>query len=312
MTATQAGEKARAAAKVDSGSGFGRLDYALYAAVILFWGTSWIGIRYQLGVVPPSVSVAYRFIIAALIMFAWVIVSRRQLRFPLAQHGIFLVMGLFLFSTNFALFYYAGQYLVTGLLALIFSTAVLMNMINSMIFLGEPARPRVILAGLLGFCGLATIFWPQIAARGFDAGTAIGLVLGLGGALSFSLGNMVSASQQRRGVPMVSSTAWGMAYGSLLLVLYALLAGEAFTFDLRPSYVFSLVWLAIFASVIAFATYLPLLRRIGPARAGYVTVVFPLLALLISTFVEGYQWTVPAIAGLAMVLAGNVVVMRRH
>lgn len=301
-----------AAPAADAGTeGFVRADYLLYVTVILIWGTSWIGIKYQLGVVPPVLSVAYRFMIGAAIMFAWVILSRRQIRFTLPQHGVFALMGLFLFSTNFALFYYAGLYLVSGLMALIFSTATLMNVVNAMIFLGEPLRPRAILAGALGIGGLAAIFWPEIAAHGFDAATALGLVLGLGGALSFSFGNMLSARHQRAGLPMVSSTAWGMVYGSAWLLLFALATGAEFTFDFRPSYIIALVLLAVFGSVIAFATYLTLLRRIGPARAGYVTVLFPVLALAISTFAEGYQWTAPAIVGLVMVLAGNVVVMRR-
>lgn len=292
--------------------GFARVDYLLYATIILIWGTSWIGIKYQLGVVPPVLSVAYRFMIGAVIVFAWVLISRRQIRFSLRQHAVFALLGLFLFSTNFALFYYAGHYLVSGLMALIFSTATLMNMVNAMIFLGEPLRARTILAGVLGIGGLGAIFWPEIAAHGFDAGTALGLVLGLGGALSFSFGNMISARYQRAGLPMVSSTAWGMAYGSLWLVLFALATGAEFTFDFRPPYIIALLWLAVAGSVIAFATYLTLLRRIGPARASYVTVVFPILALAISTVVEDYQWTAPAVVGLVLVLAGNVVVMRRN
>lgn len=305
------GRSGAAVAVAPGGRAFTGADYVLYAVISLVWGSSWIAIKYQLGVVPPVVSVAYRFLLAALVMFAWAALTRRRLAFPVADHAVFALTGALLFSTNFALFYYGGLYLVSGLLAVVFSTATVMNLINAALFLGEPVRLRGLLAAALGIGGLLALFWAEIAAHGFDQGTLLGLVLCLGGTLSFSLGNMVSARIQARNLPLVSTTAWGMAYGALWLVLFSLVTGQPFRFDVALPYIVSLGYLSLVASVVAFATYLTLLRRIGPARAAYTTVIFPLIALLISTVVEDYQWTAPAIVGLAMVLAGNALIIRR-
>lgn len=292
-------------------AGFTGFDAALYGAIIVVWGFSWIGIKYQLGAVPPIVSVAYRFGLATLVMFAWVAVSRRPVRFTLKAHALFAAMGVFMFSTNFVLFYYGGLYLVSGLLAVIFSTATVWNMLNAMIFLRQPAQPRVVAAALLGVGGLACVFWPEISRHGLGEGAVLGLALSLGGTLSFSIGNMFSARAQSLGLPVVSSTAYGMAYGTISLFAGAIITGQPFLFDAAPGYVISLIGLAVFSSVVAFASYLTLLGRIGPARAAYVTVLFPLVALFVSAVMENYHWSPVAIAGFAMVLAGNLMIMRR-
>lgn len=260
---------------------------------------------------PPVVSVVYRFALAAAIMFVWVVLTRRRLRFPARDHAVFAATGALLFSINFALFYYGGLYLVSGLLAVVLSTSTVMNLINSALFLGEPIRPRGLVAATLGVGGLAALFWTEIATRGLGEGTLTGLAYCLAGTLAFSLGNIASARIQKRGLPLVSTTAWGMAYGALWLILFALVTGQPFRFDASTGYVVSLIYLSLVSTVFAFATYLTLLRRIGPARAAYVTVIFPLIALLISTAVEDYRWTGLAIVGLAMVLAGNLIIIRR-
>ena len=138
----------------------------------------------------------------------------------------------------------------------------------------------------------------------------IGLLLCLAGTLCFCAGNLVSAAGQRRGLPLISMNAWGMLYGTLWCTLLALLQGKPFLIEPTVAYLGSLVFLAVVSTVVAFAAYLTLLGRIGPARAGYATVMFPVFALLISTALEGYQWTVYAVAGLVLVTMGNILVIR--
>ena len=132
------------------------------------------------------------------------------------------------------------------------------------------------------------------------------------GTLSFCLGNMISASNQRAGIPVTPATTWGMAYGTLFLGLFALLKGNSFAIDYSFTYLGSLIYLAIIASVVAFGSYLTLLGRIGSARTGYATVIFPVVALTVSTIFEGYQWTGVAFAGLLLVMTGNVLMLRRR
>ena len=290
---------------------FGAADFALYAVIVFAWGFSWYAIKLQLGAVDPVVSVAWRFWLAAAMMFIWVAASGRRARFAFRIHLLFAGLGVFLFSSNFALFYYAGFHMVSGLLAVVFSTASIINVINAMIFLREMPRLKIVVAALMGAAGLALIFVPSIDTQHFSAGTLIGLALALAGTLSFSLGNMISVRVQRLELPLVSCNVYGMLYGAVFMTLLALVSGRPFSFEPTLAYTGSLIYLALIATIIAFASYLTLLRRVGAARAAYVTVMFPLVALGLSTLVEGYVWTLSAIAGLMLVMGGNVLIIRK-
>jgi drug/metabolite transporter (DMT)-like permease len=286
-------------------------DLLLYAVTVVAWSTSWIGVRLQLGVVAPEVSLVWRFGLATILMFAWAMASGAQLAFPLRVHARFALLGLLIFGLNFLLFYYGGLTTPSGLLAVVFSTASLFNLILARPLLGQPIERRVLVGAVLGSTGVLAMFAPRILAGGAEPGALGGLAFCIAGTLSFCLGNMVSASVQRSGIRVVSASAWGMLYGTLLLALLAAARGQAFIVEPTLAYIAALLWLSIVASVVAFAAYLTLLGRIGAARAGYATVLFPVFALLISTVAEDYRWTLPALLGLVLVLVGNVVVLRR-
>jgi drug/metabolite transporter (DMT)-like permease len=291
------------------GAAFSGIDYSLYALVVLLWGTSWIGIHFQLGVVDPEVSILWRFLIAALAMFGWVGASGGRLAFPLALHLRFAALGLFLFSTNFLCFYYGGLTVPSGLLAVVFSLASIGNMLLGALFFGTRPSRRLVLGAVLGFAGVATMFEPQIVGADFDRDALVGLFLCVAGTFCFCCGNMLSSAIQSRSVPVLSANAWGMGYGVLYLLAFTRLNGSTIAIEPTLLYLGSLLWLAIMASVIAFAAYLTLLGRIGAGRAGYSTVMYPVIALAISSVFEGYVWTLPAIAGLGLVLAGNLLVL---
>lgn len=297
-----------------AGSPPARIDgstLGLYAATVLFWGVSWIAMKAQLGVVAPEMSVLWRFALAALATWAWVLATGRPVRFPAADHLRFLAAGCCLFSFNFVAFYYGAVPIPSGLLSVVFSLASIFNLVLGFLVFRQRVEPRVALGGLVGFAGIGLLFWPQIAGAGFNPAALWGLGLCVVGTLFFCTGNMVSTVVQRRGVPLLSANAWAMTYGCAVLVLLNLVRGNAFIVEPTLAYLGSLVYLAIGASVLAFASYLTLLRRLGAARAGYATVLFPIVALAVSTLLEGYVWTPLAVAGVALALAGNVLVLRR-
>jgi drug/metabolite transporter (DMT)-like permease len=288
-------------------------DGLLYSAIVLVWSTSWIGIKFQIGVpVAPEVSLVWRFALAAAGMWVWTLLRRERIVFPLRTHARFALMGVLMFSSNFLLFYYGAATIPSGLLSVVFSLASVFNLFLGALLLKARIEPRVLIGGILGFAGIAAMFWPQIARTGFDAASAIGLGLCVAGTLSFCLGNMASSTAQRDKLPILPSTAWGMVYGTAFLVLLAVLQGQTFSFAFTLPYIASLLWLSLMSSVIAFAAYLTLLGRIGAARAGYATVIFPVFALLISTVFEDYQWTTPAFIGLGLVIIGNLFVLSRR
>jgi drug/metabolite transporter (DMT)-like permease len=285
-------------------------DVALYAGIVFAWGFSWIGIHYQVGQVPPEVSVMWRFALAAPVMLAFAALRGERLAYALADHARFVALGLALFCTNFVLFYYGGLYLASGLLAVIFSLASVINIVLGAAVLGMPIDARVAAGGILGFLGIAAMFYPQLAGTALNTGALIGLALSVAGTLSFCTGNMISARLQRRSIPVFAASGYGMVYGAVALALFSALRGHSFAIEWTPAYLLSLTYLALIGSVMAFACYLTLLGRIGADRAAYSTVMFPVVALVVSTFVEDYRWTLPAVIGLAAVLAGNLLVLR--
>lgn len=286
-------------------------DFGLYGMTIFAWGFSWIAMKGQVAGVVPEVSVFWRFVLAALVMLGWSLAARdRLLAFPLKAHLRFAGLGAFIFSTNFTLFYYGAQYLPSGLLAVVFSLASVFNLILGFLLFAQRPKLVMLLAGLTGFSGIALMFWPQIVGAELNVDAAKGLGLCIAGTLSFCMGNMVSASNQKSGIAVRPATTWGMFYGACFLGLFCLLRGDSFAVPLTPVYLGSLVYLAVIASVVAFASYLTLLGRIGSARAGYSTVIFPVVALTVSTVVENYHWTPAALIGLGLVLAGNIMMLK--
>ena len=283
----------------------------LYALTSLIWGSTWIAITFQLGSVAPEASIVYRFALAALVLGVFVLVRRLPMTFSRRQHAFIALQGAFLFSFNYILVYLAEQRLTSGLVAIIFSTLILMNVLLGALFLGNPIRPRVLGGGLLGVAGLALVFSPEVAGVDFSGGHGVGLALSFVAVLSASIGNVIAARNQRSGLPVVQTNAFGMAYGALITLVVALVRKVDFTFDASPAYLASLAYLAVFGSVIAFGSYLTLIGRMGIDRAAYIGVVFPLVALALSTLFEGLTWNLVALLGVVLVVAGNVLVLSR-
>ena len=282
----------------------------LYASVVLIWGSTWAAIPFQLGDVAPEVSVGYRFGVAAVLLYTYGLVSRRRLRLPANTIGLVLLQGTFLFCLNYLLVYYATARITSGLVAVVFSTIVLFNAVNERIFFGTRIDARLILAGLLGLSGITMIFWPEVAAISLQDAAVIGILLVLLSTIIASFGNMTAAVNTRRELSVVAVNAHAMAWSALLSLLIAAVLGRDFNFSMQTGYVLSLIYLAVFGSAIAFGCYLALIRRIGPARAAYSSVLFPVVALAISTVVEGYRWTVIAAIGIVFTLAGNWLILR--
>jgi drug/metabolite transporter (DMT)-like permease len=287
-------------------------DFALFATVVLVWGSSWLPLKLQLGIVSPEVSGVWRFALAALIMFAWLAIARHRVRFGIYDHLRFVLLGAFLFSLNFLCAYYGGFYLTSGLLAVVFSLAAVINPLLAAVIWRTLPEPRVLSGAALGVLGVAFLFGPEIFVAEASGETAIGLALVFTATLFFCIGNMFSAAYQERGISVLSANTWCMVYGTLWFALIALLRGEPFIVEWSARYLFSILWLAIPSTVIAFAVYLTLLGRIGAGRASYSTVLVPVVALVLSTFFENYHWTLAAGFGVVLVLIGNVIVLSKR
>ena len=286
-------------------------NFFFYTITVLIWGSTWLAIKFQLGMVDPALSVAYRFALAALMLFAWCFARRLPLKFSGADHLFIALQGVFLFAANYLLFYLAELQITSGLAAVVFSTIVVMNLVNGRLFLGTPIELKVLVGGALGMVGLVLLFWSEMASTDFSGPVIIGMLFSFAATYLASLGNILSARNQRYKLPVVQTNAFGMAYGSLAMALVVLVSGTSITIDLAAPYLLSLVYLALFGSVIAFGCYLSLVGRVGAGRAAYVTLLFPVVALGLSTIWEGYAWSVPGVCGIVLILFGNYLAMAR-
>ena len=283
------------------------MNAILYAATVLIWGTTWIAISMQTGTVPVLVSVFYRFAIAAALMLLVLGVSKRLQRLGRSDHLFCLLQGMCVFGFNFVCFYTANAYINSGLESVLFSLAILFNALNGVLFFGRRITRRLMLANVLGFAGIVSLFWHDLTGGEMSSGTLLGIGLSLLGTYGFSLGNMISVRFQQRKLDLLTTNAWAMGYGALTMLGLALVTGASFDIEQTPAYIGSLLYLALIGSVVGFATYFSLIGRIGAGPAAYTTVMFPLIALGMSTLFEGYQWTGAAVFGLALILVGNVV-----
>jgi len=283
----------------------------LYLITVLIWGSTWLAIEYQLGVVEPEVSIVYRYVGASIILFIYSKYRQLNLLFNLKSHVWFALLGAFMFCLNYIFAYRAQVHITSALAAIAFSTMLWINIILSRLIFGTRASRRVLLGALLGIVGIIVLFAPQVREVSFSDSVLYGSVLALLGALMASTGNMLSQAAQSRKLPVVQANAWGMLYGAILTGLISLIRGHEFTFDATFTYIASLAYLAVFGSVIAFGAYLTLLGRIGAHKAGYATVMFPVVALILSVLFEGLGLDMAIVLGTALVLLGNLLVLKK-
>ncbi|WP_058910167.1 DMT family transporter [Entomohabitans teleogrylli] len=288
------------------------MNVFLYGLVVIIWGTTWIAIvLQQQSSVAIAVSIFWRFAVAALLMLAITTALKRLRPLSMRDHLFCLAQGCCVFSGNFYCFYTAAAWISSGLESVIFSMAVLFNAINSFLFFRQRPLARFWLAAALGIAGVITLFWHDLRATQLAPTLLAGIGLSALGTYGFSLGNIISAHHQRRGLETLTTNTWAMGYGALIMGAFALARGDSFIVEFSVRYLGSLFYLAVFGSVIAFGAYFSLVGRIGASQAAYSTLLFPLVALAISTLYEGYIWHLNAIPGLALILGGNLIMFLR-
>lgn len=287
------------------------MNALLYSLVVVIWGTTWIAIYLQQGPVAAPVSIFWRFAVASAVMIAILLASGKLRRLSGRDHLFCLLQGGCVFCFNFWCFYTAAAWINTGLESVIFSMAVLFNAVNSFVFFGQKPPRRFYLAAGLGLTGIVTLFWQDLMNSGLNHSLLLGIGLSALGTYGFSLGNMISLRHQKKGLQVLTTNSWAMLYGTLLIAAIAVMRGDSFTPQWTFSYLSALLYLAIFGSVIAFGAYFTLVGRIGPSKAAYSTLLFPLVALTLSTLYEGYVWQANAVAGLVLILLGNLVMFAR-
>jgi drug/metabolite transporter (DMT)-like permease len=281
----------------------------LYLLATLVWGSTWLVITWQLGVVSPAVSVGWRFVLAGVVLLLWSAARGESLRLPRREYAWCLLQGVLLFGVSYVCVYEAERYIASGLMAVLNSSMLVFNLMGMHIAFGRKMDGRSVLGAGLGVLGIVLVFWPELSAAQTDDGWH-GIVFGSAAALIASLGNLVAQRNRQAAQPLLPGTGFAMLLGGGSALLLALALGQPLAFDVRAPYVLSLLYLSLFGSVLAFLAYFTLIGRIGAGRAGYIAVAVPILALVISGFFEGLAWTGWTVAGVACAVLGNVVMLR--
>jgi len=287
------------------------MNALLYFVVLLAWGSSWFAISFQLGDVAPQVSIVWRFLLASIILFIWCYFRGLKLSFPWRDHLSWLLLGFFLFCVNYICAYFGTFYLASGLVCLIFSTLTLFTVFNGFVFFKKPIRLPILIGAVVGIAGLSVIFSNEISSADWslESGVVKGFLWMLLATFFASIGMLLSGQFQARKMPLVQSNAFSMLYGSLILLFYIAVSDVSFSFNTSYSYVISLVYLALIASVIGFGVYLKLVGNIGADKASYVNIFTPTIALLLSTLFENYEWSWVGLIGVLLIIIGNIIVL---
>ena len=283
----------------------------LFAAAVCVLGTGPYAIALQLGPVAPEMLVAYRFGAAGVMLIVVAVALRRRLRFGFRDHIYLALQGLLMFSVVDLLVYFAIARLHGGVVQLVMSMLIIGNIVFGSLFLGFPIRPRVVLGALMGLAGVALVSWPEVRDADLDGAAPLGLAAAIGAMLTASLGVITAARNQRANLPVLETTGIAMIYGAACSLIVAFALGRTPGWDWSPGFVAGFLWSAVPLTALGFVMWLVLLGRLGADRSAYVILLTPIIALGISTTVEGYTWSALSIAGVATVLAGNAVVLSK-
>ncbi|HWA61025.1 MAG TPA: EamA family transporter [Caulobacteraceae bacterium] len=297
-------------ADAEAAAPFDGRDVAALVGCSLIWGSTWFAITFQLGAVPAAVSVAYRFALAAAMLFAWLAVTRRPVRLTRAQHLATFAQGALIFGINYPFVYLAEERLTSAVVAVLFAGSAFVNLLLFRIAFGARASKAAWAAAALGLAGVGLLSFDQLSRAHMDGRALAGFAFGVAAVIAAGVGNVAARKAQALHAELGANTAWAMAYGAGLLALFATLAGQRWSFDARPAYVLSLAYLALFGSVTAFLLYFGLARRRGYVLAAYISAVTPVIAMLISAVFEHAHWGLEALAGIACVTVGQVLLVR--
>jgi drug/metabolite transporter (DMT)-like permease len=284
-------------------------NISLFLTCVAIWGTTWLAITYQLGPVAPEVSVSHRFLLAALIIAAWCRLRGLSLRFTARQHAALAAMGIAMYGLSYVAVYHAERYLASGVVAIGYSASPLLSMLGMRLFFGQAMTARMALGSAFGLLGITLVYWPEFSRLAEGRDVVLGATFTVLAVLISMSGGLLAHRNQARGLTGWPTMAWSMAYGGLASLIVALALGREYTIALTAPYLLSLLYLCVLGSIVTFAGWLTLIGRIGVARASYVGVMAPVVALFVSTLVEGFVWHPLTAAGVAVSIAGNVLVL---
>lgn len=282
---------------------------AAFIFLALVWGSTWLVIKDQISAVPPAWSVVWRFMLAAIAMVGFALLRGERLKLTGREQAVAIAMGVFQFSVNFQLIYQSEHYLTSGLVAVVFALMIVPNAVLARLVLWAALTGRFLAGSAIALAGIGLLMLHEYRIAPPNSGVTTGVLLVTGAILSVSVGNLLQATQTARGVPVVSLMAWGMIWGIAASSAYAIFTIGAPVLDPRPAYLAGIAYLGLVGSALTFPLYSQLIREWGPGPAAYNGVAVPVVAMILSTLFEGYQWSLLAGAGALLAMAGLLVAL---
>lgn len=282
-----------------------------FLIVSLIWGSTWLVIRDQLGTVPASWSVCYRFGVAAAGMFVLAGFSRQSLR--LDSNGLkwTILLGLMQFALNFNFVYAAEHHITSGLVAVIFALLIVPNALLGKWWLSRDFSRNFVIGSAIASAGVALLMLQEYRAAPVGGEEVlIGAALTLLAVLCASVSNVLQVAPSVSRFPTMTVLAWSMLWGALFNAAWSFAIHGPPVIELRAGYLSGVLYLAIIGSVVTFPLYFGLIRQIGPGKAAYTSVLVPVIAMLLSTLFEGYVWTAIAASGALLASLGLIIAMR--
>ncbi|MBA3880934.1 MAG: EamA family transporter [Sphingobium sp.] len=282
-----------------------------FAIVTLIWGSTWIVIRDQLGTVPPSWSVTYRFLVAGIAMVAYALVRGERFRLDARGWAFAAALAVLQFCFNFNFVYRAEGFITSGLVAVVFALLLVPNAILGRVFLGQQLGRQLLIGSGVAMAGVTLLFVHEARSDPHGPTASIaGVAWTLAGVLSASIANVLQATETARRYPMVATLGIAMLLGAGVDAAIAFSLTGPPVIEWRAGYLIGILYLGLIASAVAFTLYFGILRVIGPAKAAYSSVIVPVIAMLLSTLFEGYRWSGLAVAGSVLALSGLVIALR--
>lgn len=280
-----------------------------FVLVTLIWGSTWLVIKDQIAVVPPTWTVTWRFALASIGMVALALARRESLRLPAPAMGLAAVIGVFQFCGNFQFVYRAEAYLTSGIVAVLFALLMVPNALGSRLFLGTQITGRFLAGSVVAMGGIALLLAHEYGLAPPGGSVPLGLALTAGGLFCASAANVLQATQLARSLPIVPQIAWAMVFGTLANMVLALATEGLPVIDPRPAYLAGIAYLAIIGSVVTFPLYFGLIRHMGAGPAAYNGVAVPVVAMALSTLFEGYRWSGLAAGGAVLAMTGLLIAL---
>lgn len=285
------------------------IPFIIFTAI---WGSTWIVIRGQLGIVAPQWSVTYRFVVASIAMAGAAAFRRERLWLGGRAALVAIILGFTQFCVNFNAVYLAERHITSGVVATVFALLLIPSSLLGWAFLGQRPTRRFVWSSVVAVAGIALLFLHEVHEHPANGGQIVaGILLTLGGMIGASIANVLQARPEIRRYPLFALLAWSMAAGAIIDAMLAFAMTGPPTFDPRPSYWAGVLYLSLIASVLTFSLYYPVVRRIGPAKAAYSSVIVPIIAMGFSTWLENYRWTSLTIAGAFLALGGMAAALSR-